>query len=95
MINTRFAYVSVSRASHDAQIYTNDAVSLGQRLSTHVTKNSAIDFQKAPAEPATIQHDQVPTMSHSKKQAEPLQETMSLPHESSRQSRNSEQSLGI
>jgi ATP-dependent exoDNAse (exonuclease V) alpha subunit len=25
LINTRFAYVSVSRASQDAQIYTNDA----------------------------------------------------------------------
>jgi ATP-dependent exoDNAse (exonuclease V) alpha subunit len=25
LINTRFAYVSVSRAAHDAQIYTNAA----------------------------------------------------------------------
>ena len=27
LINTRFAYVSVSRASEDARIYTNDAAS--------------------------------------------------------------------
>jgi hypothetical protein len=38
--NRRFAYVSVSRASHDAQIYTNDAES----LSRDVTKASALDF---------------------------------------------------
>ncbi len=46
LINTRFAYVSVSRASHDAQIFTNDAASLTQSLSRDVTKASAIDFGK-------------------------------------------------
>ncbi len=46
LINTRFAYVSVSRASHDAQIFTNDAASLAQNLSRDVTKASAIDFGK-------------------------------------------------
>jgi hypothetical protein len=53
LINTRFAYVAVSRASHDAQIYTNDAGALGQRLSHDVTKSSAVDFrqqQQAPAQ---------------------------------------------
>jgi ATP-dependent exoDNAse (exonuclease V) alpha subunit len=43
LINTRFAYVSVSRASHDVQIYTNDAAALGERLSSDVTKTSAVD----------------------------------------------------
>ena len=46
LINRRFAYVSVSRASHDAQIYTNDAESLVDALSRDVTKGSAIDFGK-------------------------------------------------
>ena len=46
LINTRFAYVSVSRASHDAQIYTNDAADLGQRLSYDASKSSAIDFRQ-------------------------------------------------
>jgi hypothetical protein len=45
LINTRFAYVSVSRASLDAQIYTNDAASLGQRLTHDASKTSAIDFR--------------------------------------------------
>ena len=47
LINTRFAYVSVSRASQDAQIFTNDAVTLAESLSRDVSKASAIDFGKA------------------------------------------------
>jgi conjugative relaxase-like TrwC/TraI family protein len=43
LINTRFAYVSVSRASQDAQIFTNDASSLAESLSKDVTKVSALD----------------------------------------------------
>lgn len=46
LINTRFAYVSISRASEDAQIYTNDAAALGQRLSHDASKTSAIDFHQ-------------------------------------------------
>jgi hypothetical protein len=38
LINSRFAYVSVSRASHDAQIYTNKAATLAESLSNDVTK---------------------------------------------------------
>jgi len=47
LISSRFAYVSVSRASHDAQIYTSDASSLAVVLSRHVTKASAIDIAKS------------------------------------------------
>jgi hypothetical protein len=68
LINTRFAYVSVSRASQDARIYTNDAGTLGERLSTDVTKTSAIDLQKAPVEPTSNQHTQTqdPPMTNSR-----------------------------
>ena len=55
LINARFAYVSVSRASHDAQVFTNDASNLAERLSADVSKTSALDFGK--------QGVQVPTMS--------------------------------
>jgi conjugative relaxase-like TrwC/TraI family protein len=44
LINRRFAYVSVSRASHDVQIYTNDATTLAESLSRDVSKTSALDF---------------------------------------------------
>jgi conjugative relaxase-like TrwC/TraI family protein len=47
LINGRFAYVSVSRASHEAHIYTDNAASLGESLSHDVTKTSAVDFTKA------------------------------------------------
>jgi conjugative relaxase-like TrwC/TraI family protein len=48
LISQRFAYVSVSRASHDAQIFTNDAAALAGNLSRDVSKASAIDFGKIP-----------------------------------------------
>lgn len=47
LMNTRFAYVSVSRASHDAQIYTNDAASLVGKLSHDVSKSTAVNFGNA------------------------------------------------
>ena len=42
LINPRFAYVSVSRAAQDAQIYTNAASSLVSSLDHAVTKTSVI-----------------------------------------------------
>ncbi len=47
LISSRFAYVSVSRASHDAQIYTNDAASLAASLSHDVSKASAVSFSNS------------------------------------------------
>jgi ATP-dependent exoDNAse (exonuclease V) alpha subunit len=47
LISTRFAYVSVSRASQDAQIFTNDAATLAESLSRDVSKASALDLTKA------------------------------------------------
>jgi conjugative relaxase-like TrwC/TraI family protein len=88
LINTRFAYVSVSRAAQDARIYTNDAGSLGERLSTDVTKTSAIDLHKAPVEQTANQQTQTkePPMTNSREhpqddlRREPSPETVvSLP----------------
>jgi conjugative relaxase-like TrwC/TraI family protein len=45
LINTRLAYVAVSRASEDVRIYTNDAETLGQRLATDISKTAAVDFR--------------------------------------------------
>ncbi len=60
LINTRLAYVAVSRAEHDARIYTNDANGLGARLATDVSKTSAVDFRKSP-NPAPQQNAVVQT----------------------------------
>jgi conjugative relaxase-like TrwC/TraI family protein len=45
LINTRLAYVAVSRASEDVRIYTNDAETLGQRLAADISKTVAVDFR--------------------------------------------------
>jgi conjugative relaxase-like TrwC/TraI family protein len=47
LINTRLAYVAISRASQDARIYTNDAESLGTRLATEISKTAAVDFRQS------------------------------------------------
>src|SRR6185437_13631774 len=44
LVSSRFAYVSVSRASHDAQIFTNNEAMLAEVLARDMTKASAIDF---------------------------------------------------
>jgi hypothetical protein len=43
LVNSRLAYVSVSRGRYDAQIYTNDAGKLGEELSRDVSKQSALE----------------------------------------------------
>ena len=63
LITRRFTYVSVSRASHDAQIYTNNAASLAQNLSHDVSKASAIDFGKGPLPLANMGLEELPTSS--------------------------------
>jgi hypothetical protein len=45
LINQRFGYVALSRARHDAQIYTNDASTLAERLSREVSKTAAIEIE--------------------------------------------------
>jgi conjugative relaxase-like TrwC/TraI family protein len=46
LINSRLAYVAVSRARYDAQIYTNDAGNLGKALSREVSHAAAVDDWK-------------------------------------------------
>jgi ATP-dependent exoDNAse (exonuclease V) alpha subunit len=62
LLNSRFAYVSVSRASHDAQIYTNDATSLTESLSRDITKASAIDFSNLQSPVASVGLEQSATL---------------------------------
>ncbi len=47
LLNSRMAYVSVSRAQFDVKMYTNDAKTLGQELSRDVSHPSAIQQQDA------------------------------------------------
>jgi ATP-dependent exoDNAse (exonuclease V) alpha subunit len=43
LINTRLAYVAISRASEDAHVYTNDAQTLGVRLAFDISKTAALE----------------------------------------------------
>jgi ATP-dependent exoDNAse (exonuclease V) alpha subunit len=51
LVNNRFAYVSVSRAQHDAHIYTNDGSKLSQSLSRERLQRTATEVQQEPAAP--------------------------------------------
>src|SRR5579864_1942970 len=49
LLNSRFAYVSVSRASHDATLFTDDMARLGPQLGAEVSKTSALEISAAPS----------------------------------------------
>jgi AAA domain/UvrD-like helicase C-terminal domain len=42
LLNSQFGYVAVSRASHEASIFTDDTNRLNQRIGTEVSKSSAL-----------------------------------------------------
>ena len=44
LLNSRFGYVAVSRASHEVRIFTDDASKMGQQLGVPVTKTSALEI---------------------------------------------------
>jgi ATP-dependent exoDNAse (exonuclease V) alpha subunit len=46
LVNDRFAYVSISRAAYDAQLYTDSTASLVSNLSHVVTKSSALSAER-------------------------------------------------
>ena len=45
LLNSRFGYVSISRASHEAIIFTDDMTKLSPQLSADVSKTSALEIQ--------------------------------------------------
>jgi conjugative relaxase-like TrwC/TraI family protein len=49
LLNSRFGYVSISRASHDATIFTNDIAKLAPQLSADVSKTSAMEVGQEPS----------------------------------------------
>jgi ATP-dependent exoDNAse (exonuclease V) alpha subunit len=44
LLNSRFGYVSISRASHEATLFTNDVTRLGPQLAADVSKTSALEI---------------------------------------------------
>lgn len=56
LINSRMAYVSVSRGRYDAQIYTNSVATLGQALGRDVSHSPAIHPRAGSAQARTTNH---------------------------------------
>lgn len=56
LVNTRLAYVSISRARDDAQIFTNDADRLSDAFSREVSKASALELESSPAANRSEEH---------------------------------------
>ena len=52
LINTRLAYVSISRAANDARIYTNKADTLHEKLAAESTKTVAVEYSAKAREQA-------------------------------------------
>ena len=46
LLNSRFGYVAISRASHEATVFTNDMSRLGHQLATEVSKSSAVEINQ-------------------------------------------------
>jgi ATP-dependent exoDNAse (exonuclease V) alpha subunit len=49
LLNSRFAYVSISRASREATLFTDDMAKLGPHLGADVSKTSALEINQAPS----------------------------------------------
>jgi hypothetical protein len=49
LLNSRFGYVSILRASHEATIFTDDLDWLRPQLGADVSKTSALEFNQVPS----------------------------------------------
>jgi conjugative relaxase-like TrwC/TraI family protein len=47
LLNSRFAYVSISRASHEATLFTDDIAKLAPQLGADTSKTSALEISQA------------------------------------------------
>ncbi len=47
LLNSRFGYVSISRASHSATLFTDDMAKLGPQLGADVSKTSALEVNQS------------------------------------------------
>jgi conjugative relaxase-like TrwC/TraI family protein len=49
LLNSRFGYVAISRASHEATLFTDDTAKLARQLGADVSKTSALEIGQASA----------------------------------------------
>jgi conjugative relaxase-like TrwC/TraI family protein len=56
LLNSRFGYVSISRASHEATLFTDDMAKLGSQLGADISKTSALEINQATSIGLGISH---------------------------------------
>jgi hypothetical protein len=49
LLNSRFGYISISRASHEATLFTDDIAKLSPHLSADASKTSALEISQTPS----------------------------------------------
>ncbi len=49
LLNSRFGYVSISRASHEATLFTDDITKVNSQLSADFSKTSALEVSQLPS----------------------------------------------
>jgi conjugative relaxase-like TrwC/TraI family protein len=54
LLNSRFGYVSISRASHEATLFTDDMAKLRPQLEADVSKTSALEVGQSPSIAQTL-----------------------------------------
>jgi hypothetical protein len=47
LLNSRFGYVSISRGSHEAMLFTDDVTKLCPQLAADVSKTSALEINQS------------------------------------------------
>ncbi len=62
LVNRRLAYVAVSRARHDAQVYTNDKAVLAEGLNRDVSHRSALESTRAAGPTAAQRTEPAPSL---------------------------------
>lgn len=78
LINQRFAYLAVSRGTHDVQLYTENAEGLAKDLSRDISKSSALELSHPTAEQVLDQNIGEPKTNH-KEPAEGIQPSDRVP----------------
>ena len=76
LVNNRFAYVSVSRAQYDAQIYTNDGSELARDLSRDVSQRTATESQEQ--EPAGEKIETAPKSQEEHKEEQTQEQALGM-----------------
>jgi conjugative relaxase-like TrwC/TraI family protein len=79
LVNTRLAYVAVSRGRYDAQIYTDNAKELADMLSREVSKESALDSEANRRE-SKVEHERQHDAGHPQTHHQHLDQDMGQGH---------------